>query len=94
MFRQIVDVNLTGSFIVCRACLDHMGDTLAIVNLASVSGRRANAGHAAYGASQAGVIMMSQVLANEWGASGVAARSTRPLPLPRSPAPCPPIEKG
>jgi 3-oxoacyl-[acyl-carrier protein] reductase len=71
MFRQIVDVNLTGSFIVCRACLDHMGDTLAIVNLASVSGRRANAGHAAYGASQAGVIMMSQVLANEWGASGV-----------------------
>lgn len=81
MFRQILDVNLTGSFIVCRACLDQMGDTLAIVNLSSASGIRANAGRVAYGASKAGVILMSQVLANEWGASGVRVNVVAPGPV-------------
>jgi len=81
MFRQILDVNLTGSFILCRAALDQMGDTLAIVNLASVSGIRANAGRVAYGASKAGVILMSQVLANEWGASGVRVNVVAPGPV-------------
>lgn len=81
MFRQILDVNLTGSFIVCRAALDQMGDTLSIVNLASVSGIRANAGRVAYGASKAGVILMSQVLANEWGASGVRVNVVAPGPV-------------
>lgn len=81
LFRQILDVNLTGSFITCRAALDQMGDTLSIVNLASVSGQRANAGRVAYGASKAGVIMMSQVLANEWGASGVRVNVVSPGPV-------------
>jgi len=81
IFRQILDVNLTGSFILCRAALDQMGDTLSIVNLASVSGQRANAGRVAYGASKAGVIMMSQVLANEWGASGVRVNVVAPGPI-------------
>lgn len=81
IFRQILDVNLTGSFITCRAALDQMGDTLAIVNLSSVSGQRANAGRVAYGASKAGVILMSQVLANEWGASGVRVNVVAPAPV-------------
>ena len=81
IFRQILDVNLTGSFITCRACLDQMGDTLSIVNLSSASGIRANAGRAAYGASKAGVILMSQVLANEWGASGVRVNVVAPGPV-------------
>ncbi|AKI01350.1 dehydrogenase of unknown specificity, short-chain alcohol dehydrogenase like [Hoeflea sp. IMCC20628] len=81
IFRQILDVNLTGSFIMCRATLEQMGDTLAIVNLASASGIRANAGRVAYGASKAGVIMMSQVLANEWGASGVRVNVVAPGPV-------------
>ena len=85
IFREIVDVNLTGSFIVCRACLDQMGDTLAIVNLASVSGQRANSGRVAYGASKAGVIMMSQVLANEWGASGVRVNVVAPGAIDTAP---------
>ena len=71
MFRQIVDVNLTGSFILCRAALDQMGDTLSIVNLSSASGIRA----------KAGVILMSQVLANEWGASGVRVNVVAPGPV-------------
>lgn len=80
-FRQIVDVNLTGTFIICKAALEQMGDSLAIVNLASVSGLRANSGRAAYGASKAGVVMLSQVLANEWGASGVRVNVVAPGPI-------------
>lgn len=80
-FRQIVDVNLTGAFILCRAALDHMGDRLSIVNLGSVSGMRANAGRVAYGASKAGVTLMSQVLANEWGGHGVRVNVVAPGPV-------------
>ncbi|KGF70780.1 short-chain dehydrogenase [Hoeflea sp. BAL378] len=86
IFRQVLDVNLTGSFIVCRACLDQMGDTLAIVNLASVAGQRANAGRVAYGASKAGIILMSQVLANEWGASGVRVNVVAPGAIDTAPS--------
>ena len=86
IFRQVLDVNLTGSFIVCRACLDQMGDTLSIVNLASVSGQRANAGRVAFGASKAGVILMSQVLANEWGASGVRVNVVSPGAIDTAPS--------
>ena len=41
----------------------------------------ANAGRVAYGASKAGVILMSQVLANEWGASGVRVNVVAPGPV-------------
>jgi len=80
-FRQILDVNLTGSFILCQAALEHMGDRLSIVNMSSVSGLRANAGRVAYGASKAGVAMMSQVLATEWGGHGVRVNVIAPGPV-------------
>src|SRR5690606_15985081 len=51
LFRQILDVNLVGSFIASRAGIERMGETLSIVNIGSVSGLRANHGRVAYGAS-------------------------------------------
>ena len=71
LFREVLDVNLVGSFITCKAALERMGATLSIVNVASVSGLRANRGHVAYGASKAGVKLMSEVLALEFGNRGV-----------------------
>jgi len=71
LFRQLLEVNLTGSFITCKAALDEMADRLSIVNLASTAGLRASAGHVAFGAAKAGVIMMSQVMAAELAGSGV-----------------------
>jgi NAD(P)-dependent dehydrogenase (short-subunit alcohol dehydrogenase family) len=67
LFREILDVNLVGSFIAAKAALERMGATLAIVNISSVSGARANRGHLAYGASKAGLKLMSEVLALEYG---------------------------
>ena len=55
LFREILDVNLVGSFICAKAALERMGATLSIVNMGSVSGLRANRGRVAYGASKAGV---------------------------------------
>ncbi len=40
-----------------------------IVNIASVSGQRANPGGVAYGAAKAGIINMTATLAHEWGPS-------------------------
>ena len=81
LFRQIMDVNVTGSFITCKAAVERMGDELAIVNISSVSGVRANKGRVAYGASKAAVKLMSEVMAGEWGRSGVRINVIAPGPI-------------
>ena len=81
LFRQILDVNLVGSFAACRCALERMGGMLSMVNIASVSGLRANRGRVAYGASKAGVKLMSEVLALEFGARGVRVNCVAPGPV-------------
>ena len=81
LFREILDVNLVGSFIAARAALERMGATLSIVNISSVSGLRANRGRVAYGASKAGVKLMSEVLALEFGNRGVRVNCVAPGPI-------------
>ncbi len=77
LFREILDVNLVGSFIASCAALERMGASLSIVNMASVSGIRANRGRVAYGASKAGLKPMSEVLALEFGSRNVRVNSRR-----------------
>ena len=81
LFREILDVNLVGSFICAKAALERMGATLSIVNLGSVSGLRANSGRVAYGASKAGVKLLSEVLALEYGNRGVRVNCVAPGPI-------------
>ncbi len=81
LFRQVVEVNLIGSFNASRAALERMGNTLAIVNITSVSGVRANRGRVAYGASKAGVKMMTEVMALELGARNVRVNCIAPGPI-------------
>ncbi|WP_274424939.1 SDR family NAD(P)-dependent oxidoreductase [Chelativorans sp. YIM 93263] len=78
LFREILEINLVGSFIAAQAALERMDDTLAIVNLSSVSGLRANAGAMAYGASKAGVKMMTEVMAVELAGRGVRVNCVAP----------------
>lgn len=85
LFREILDVNLVGSFISAKAALERMGATLSIVNVSSVSGLRANRGRVAYGASKAGVKLMSEVLALEFGHRAVRVNCVAPGPV-ESPA--------
>ncbi|MFP1631631.1 SDR family NAD(P)-dependent oxidoreductase [Zhengella sp. ZM62] len=81
LFRQILDVNLVGSFIASKAAVERMGDDLAIVNISSVSGLRANKGRVAYGASKAGVKMMTEVMAGELGTARVRVNCIAPGPV-------------
>jgi NAD(P)-dependent dehydrogenase (short-subunit alcohol dehydrogenase family) len=81
LLREILDVNLVGTFIAARAALERMGNTLAIVNIGSVSGLRANRGRTAYGASKAGVKMMTEVMALELASRGVRVNCVAPGPI-------------
>ncbi|WYX18968.1 SDR family oxidoreductase [Achromobacter xylosoxidans] len=56
LLRRILEVNLVGSFVVAREAARRMRDRGrgSIVNIASVSGIRGNAGRAAYGLGRRG----------------------------------------
>ena len=81
LFREVLDVNLVGALIAAKAALERMGATLSIVNVASVSGLRANRGRAAYGASKAGLKLLSEVLALEFGNRSVRVNCVAPGPI-------------
>jgi NAD(P)-dependent dehydrogenase (short-subunit alcohol dehydrogenase family) len=83
LFRKIVDVNLLGSFVVTREAARrmHSRGRGAIVNIASVSGIRGNVRRVAYGASKAGVIMMTQIMAVELARHGVRVNAIAPGPI-------------
>jgi NAD(P)-dependent dehydrogenase (short-subunit alcohol dehydrogenase family) len=81
MLREVLDVNLVGAFIAARAALERMGATLSIVNIGSVSGLRANRGELAYGASKAGLKLMSEVMALELGGRAVRVNCVAPGPI-------------
>lgn len=81
LFRQILDVNLVGSFIASRAAVERMAETLSIVNIASVSGLRANHGGVAYGAAKAGVKLMTEVMAVELAHREIRINCVAPGPI-------------
>lgn len=67
LWRSMLDVNLTGTFLVCRAAIPHLRacEGATIVNIASASGLLPSAAGAAYGVSKAGVDMLTKYLARE-----------------------------
>ncbi|MDV7352927.1 SDR family oxidoreductase [Rhodococcus oxybenzonivorans] len=67
-FRQVVDINLNGSYWAAQAAGKVMKPGSAIVNIASVLGlTTAGLPQAAYAASKAGVIGLTRDLAQQWG---------------------------
>lgn len=81
LLREILDINLVGAFIAAKAAVLRMADTLSIVNITSVSGMRANHGRAAYGASKAGLTMLSEVMAVELAHREVRVNCVAPGPI-------------
>jgi NAD(P)-dependent dehydrogenase (short-subunit alcohol dehydrogenase family) len=83
-FRKVIDVNLTGSFIVCRSAARlwlEKKQTGSIVNITSISGLCGNKGRSAYGSSKGGLNLMTLVMANELGASGIRVNAVAPGPI-------------
>ena len=79
-WRRIVDINLTGTFLVSRAIGKHMvaADYGRIVNLGSVAGKEGNPFSAAYSASKAAVHSLTKSLAKELAKTGVRVNCVTP----------------
>jgi NAD(P)-dependent dehydrogenase (short-subunit alcohol dehydrogenase family) len=83
LFRRIMEINVTGTFIVARAAARIMKDRGggAIVNMASVSGLRGSKGRSAYGASKGAVVTLTQVLANDLARYSIRVNAVAPGPV-------------
>ena len=79
-WRRVIDVNLTGPFLVCRAALGGMLERGAgsIVNVASAAGLIAFPGRCAYTASKGGVVAFTRSLAADYAALGIRANAVCP----------------
>ena len=79
MWRKTLDINLTGTLMVTRAMMPLMTETgSAIVNTASVAGKRPRTFGGAYCVTKAGVIMLTKVMAQETGARGLRVNAICP----------------
>jgi NAD(P)-dependent dehydrogenase (short-subunit alcohol dehydrogenase family) len=78
-WRAVIDVNLTGTFLLSQSALPALLDTKGvIVNMGSVAGLRATPYNAAYCASKGGVIMLTKSMAIELAKAGVRVNAVCP----------------
>lgn len=79
-YRQIVSVNLDGTFYSCRAAARAMipSGTGSIVTIGSIFGRDTPAGSGVYGATKAGIVAMTHALARELGPHGIRVNCVSP----------------
>jgi NAD(P)-dependent dehydrogenase (short-subunit alcohol dehydrogenase family) len=80
VWDQVLAVNLTGTFLCCRAALpvmlEHGGG--AIVNTSSTAALAGHPWAAAYSASKGGVLALTKVLAVEYAKRGIRANAVCP----------------
>ena len=79
-WRAVIDVNLTSTFLCCRAVTGLMKaqKSGAIVNISSDIGFSGDAGRSAYAAAKAGIVGFSKTLALELAPFGVRANVVAP----------------
>ncbi|QHJ01141.1 SDR family oxidoreductase [Xylophilus rhododendri] len=78
-FQRVLDVNLTGTFRLCNACLPLLkASGGSIVNVASMNAYVALPFIPAYCASKGGVVMLTKSLALAWAEHGVRVNALAP----------------
>jgi NAD(P)-dependent dehydrogenase (short-subunit alcohol dehydrogenase family) len=79
-WKQVIDINLTGVFLCCRAIVPYMleQDYGRIVNVASIAGKEGNANASAYSASKAGVIAFTKSLGKETAHKNISVNCITP----------------
>ncbi len=79
-WRQVVEVNLLGTFYCCRAIVPVMlqGGYGRIINIASIAGKEGNPQASAYSASKAGVIGLTKSLGKELARHGILVNCLTP----------------
>jgi NAD(P)-dependent dehydrogenase (short-subunit alcohol dehydrogenase family) len=79
-WEKILDVNLRGYFRLAKACVPCMRERGGgkIINVASIAGMRPQPGMGVYCVSKAGVIMLTQVLAQELASENIQVNAIAP----------------
>jgi NAD(P)-dependent dehydrogenase (short-subunit alcohol dehydrogenase family) len=80
-WRAVIDVNLTGTFVCATAVARRMvaaGQAGSIVTVTSMNGVAPGPNAGAYGATKAGVALLTQQMALEWGAAGIRVNAVAP----------------
>jgi len=83
-FAELLELNLTGTFVSCQAAARVMvarGRGGRIVTISSNSGRFGGRGRAAYSASKAGIIALTQTMAIELAPYGILVNCVAPGPI-------------
>src|SRR5450830_1914869 len=86
LFQRVVNINLIGTFNMCRLAADAMGKTEAtaegergiIVNTASVAGFDGQIGQAAYASSKAAVVGLTLPMARDLSRNGIRVMTIAP----------------
>ena len=79
-WAQVININLTGVFLTCRALVPYMlrNNYGRIVNISSVAGKEGNPNACAYSASKAGVIAVTKSLGKELAKTGIRVNAVTP----------------
>ncbi|KVU52279.1 SDR family NAD(P)-dependent oxidoreductase [Burkholderia cepacia] len=80
IWRRVIDVNLIGSYLTCRAVVPRMLQKGygRIVNIASVAGKEGNPNASHYSASKAGLIGLTKSLGKELATHGILVNAVTP----------------
>ncbi len=79
-FDSVINTNLRGSFLCCRAAMKGMMKARRgrMINISSIVGLHGAAGQANYSASKAGLIGLTMSLAKELGSRGITVNAVAP----------------
>ena len=79
-WQQVVDINLTGSFLLSKAALPHMiaGGGGSVIFIASQLGRVGSAGRAAYCATKGALIQLAKVMATDHATENIRVNTLSP----------------
>ncbi len=78
ILNKTIDVNLKGVFWVCRYSLPKLREGSCIININSIAGIRGFPGISIYNATKAGVIILTETLANELGKNKIRVNCIAP----------------